>query len=163
MLIDANVFKGYYQIEIGKSHVLCGCPKQLFETTSSDNPVYYDNSGIVEFEWRNVVDYEWFEAWLSGRLQEGSIQFIEAAKNIALEKRLLGCGFPNGRDIVYVRLGLAVTTKKGECSFYTEDMDFYDPTLKNCTSTKRLKMLKSSSGPVAKILAKHGVNVACVP
>lgn len=163
MLIDANVFKGYFQMEIGKPHNLCGCPRQLLEKITSSYPVYYDSGRIIESEWRGVVDFEWFEVWLSSHLQDDSIQFLPTSKNGEVEKKLKNCGFPIGRDLVYIRLALSVVAKQGECSLYTEDIDFFDPTLKSCTAAKRLKTLRGSCGPVAKLLIKHGVNVECVP
>ncbi len=163
MLIDANVFKGYFQLEIGKPHSLNGCPRALMNTVSPTNPVYHDTGGIVEHEWRSVVDQEWFDAWLSANLQSGAVEYLPPTRIISLEKKLKGLGFPAGRDIVYVRVGLSVAEINGSCFFYTEDLDFYDPKLKSRNSATRIKALSSSVGPVSKLLAGVCISVRCVP
>jgi hypothetical protein len=163
MIIDANVFKGYFQVEMGNTHTLCGCPQALLRTTSPSTPVFHDDGGVIEHEWRGVVDRDWFDAWLATHLQLGTIQYATPRKDGQAEKELQALGFPGGRDIVYVRLGLVVAASKSLCYLYTEDMDFYDPTMKGCGAQRRIKLLRASSGPVAKALAKRGLLVKCVP
>jgi hypothetical protein len=163
VVVDANVFHGFFQMHIGKAHCLCGCPQTLLSTAASSNPVFHDTGGIVEHEWRNVVDIDWFDAWLASSLLSGTIQYIAPKRDVSLEKQLHANGFPGGRDIVYVRVSLAVAAAYAKCDFYTEDIDFYDPKLKGCKAASRLKLLTSSGGPVAKLLAKHDIDVQCVP
>lgn len=121
MLIDANVFKGYYQMDLGKGHDLCGCPQTLFRAVTAQTPVFHDDGRIVEEEWRRVVDRDWFDAWLSASLQSGLVEYLKPSHDASVEKKLQALGFPKGRDIIYVRLGLSATAKRGPCSFYTED------------------------------------------
>jgi hypothetical protein len=163
VVLDANVFKGYFQVDIGRPHCLCGCPKALMAGFTSSNPVHHDDGGVIEHEWRNVVDRDWFDAWLAASLLDGIITYATPTRDVALEKKLQGEGFPSGRDIVYVRLSLAVANARGHCEFFTEDLDFYDPKSKGCQAGRRRKMLQNSSGPVAKLLAKSSINVCCVP
>ncbi len=164
MIVDANVFKGYYEAVLGRRHSLCGCPQALISSATSQFPIFHDLDGIVEAEWRQVVDYEWFDAWLSDNLQRGNIQYANPIKDRALEKSLKSHGFPTGRDIVYVRLGLANVSVIGNaCNFYTEDIDFYDPALKNSCSKTRLKLISSSGGPIPKVLKKRKIIAQCVP
>lgn len=163
MVIDANIFKGYFQLQIGKSHSLCGCPKKLFTCVTSYKPVFYDDIGIIEHEWRNVVDKDWFDAWLAASLSSGTIKYITAIKNQSIEKQLRSNGFPNGRDIVYVRVSIAVANDNNRCDFFTEDIDFYDPKLKGCRAATRQRLLTTSGGPIPKVLAKHRVKVQCAP
>jgi len=73
-------------------------------------------------------------------------------------------GFPNGRDIIYARVGLAVAKSKGgACKLFTEDLDFYDPKQKKCAAKTRKKILATAKGPVCKILNKVNIHVAPVP
>lgn len=163
MLIDANVFKGFFQTQISKPHSLCGCPAALLAQVTSSTPVYHDGGGIIEHEWRSVVDPEWFDAWLATSLLANEVQYLEPTHDNAVEKAIKHHGFPGGRDIVYVRMGLSVVAIKHFCTIYTEDMDFYDPSLKAASSKTRISVLKKSAGPVAKVLLKKGIAVKCVP
>lgn len=163
MLIDANVFKGYYHVEVGMAHELQGCPKALVESATKDSPIYHDVGGKIEFEWGSALPREWFSAWLANKLQSGVIQYLQPVIDTALEKRLLGLGFPPGRDKVYCRMGTALADLKKPCALYSEDIDFYDPKEKGCPKKRRIKILTKSAGPVAKLLRKRGVSVLCVP
>ena len=163
MIIDANVFKGYFQAEMDKPHSLCGCPKKLFERATPSNPIFHDKGSIMEQEWRDVVSNEWFEGWLAGALAADIISFASADINLTIEKKVKSKGFPVGRDVVYIRVALSVSSKKGACDFFTEDIDFFDPKKKNCNSKTRRQILQKSSGPVAKLLTKSNVFISCVP
>lgn len=163
MIVDANVFKGFYQVDIGKAHSLCGCPAALMGLVTPNRPVYHDDGGVLEHEWGAVVDRDWFEAWYSASLVSGIIKFCHAPKNLQLEKQIQGLGFPGGRDAVYIRVALKVVSIEKSCTFYTEDLDFYNPKLKGCPAVTRVATLKSGTGPVSKILAKHDISVSCVP
>lgn len=163
MIVDANVFKGFYQVDIGKAHSLCGCPAKLMSLVTPNRPVYHDDGGVLEHEWGAVVDRDWFEAWYSASLVSGLIKFCSAPKNLQVEKLIQGKGFPGGRDAIYVRVALTVVSLEESCVIYTEDLDFYNPKLKGCPAATRETILKSGNGPVSKILAKHQVTVSCVP
>lgn len=163
MLVDANIFNGFFQMEMGKSHDLCGCPTTLINSASINNPIFHDLGKIVEAEWRGVVDQYWFDSWLAEKLQSGCIQYLSPTHDAGTEKRLASVGFPRSRDIVYVRIGITLTAQNGVCLFYTEDMDFYDPAQKGCAAKRRKKILRNSSGPVPKLLSKIGINVRCTP
>lgn len=163
MIIDANVFCGFFQYQIDRPHCLLGCPNKLMLSLSTQNPVYHDLDGIIEHEWRNLVDRDWFDVWLATSLQSGIVQYQGSVKDPSIESKIKAKGFPTGRDIVYVRVGLGLVKSQGTCNFFTEDLDFYDPTKKGGTAEARKKILKKSSGPVAKILTKTGLAVLCVP
>ncbi|MBR7791686.1 hypothetical protein KDM87_03695 [Undibacterium sp. FT147W] len=163
MLIDANVFKGFFQVEIGHTHSLCGCPKTLICSASSTLPIYHDTGKIIEHEWGNVVEREWFNEWLATQYVTGNIAIIEPIRDNGVESKITALGFPSGRDIVYVRTGLAVAKINKTCEFFTEDIDFYDPRKKGGSAPARVKAIKGASGPVAKVLRKSNLLVKCVP
>lgn len=164
MVVDANVFKGYFQTAMGTTHSLCGCPMSLISAATPSKPIYHDVGRIIESEWQAVVDRDWFEPWLANQLMAGSISYIEPIKDSGLEKNLTSLGFPGGRDFVYVRVGMGVVSTYGAaCVFITEDLDFYDPKKKGCPAKTRHTILTSSAGPVAKLLKRRKVDVSCVP
>lgn len=47
--------------------------------------------------------------------------------------------------------------------FFTEDLDFYDPTKKKCPAKTRAKLLSAAAGPICKILKKKDIHVSAVP
>ena len=164
MIVDANVFKGFFDSTMGNSHALSGCPVQLMSKCSADNPIYHDYGKIIETEWQQVVDRDWFEPWLASQLMTGAISYVETIRDRELEKKLTNAGFPHGRDIVYARVGLGVVAVKGKsCMLFTEDLDFYDPKKKNCPTKTRAKLLATAAGPICKILKKKDIHVSCVP
>lgn len=164
MIVDANVFKGYYQFDIGVAHTLCACPGALFSLATANTPIYYDDGNIIESEWKALVDRDWFEPWLASQLTSGAIAYMTPIKDAGLEKNLATLGFPSGRDIVYVRVGLGVAKAlKSACKFFTEDLDFYAPKQKKSPAITRNKILRASNGPVQKLLRKRDIEVGCTP
>lgn len=162
MIVDANIFKGYFDAQMGNAHALHGCPLTVMRQATSTTPIFHDVGQIVENEWRALVDQDWFDPWLADQLQSGSIAYIEPVRDNGVEKNLASLGFPKSRDIVYVRLGLGVVQKKkSSCKFFTEDLDFYDPKKKGCSSKTRTSILSGSKGPVAKLLKKKEIHVSC--
>jgi len=126
-------------------------------------PLYQDDGRIIEHEWRNLVDREWFDAWFAAQLQSGVIIYRTTIRRDSLERKLTNGGFPNNRDRTYIRLALSIAGDSGSCEIYTEDLDFYDPTEKGCKSGRRTRILKASAGRVAKLLRRERVYVRCVP
>ncbi len=163
MIVDANVFKGFYESEMGNAHTLSGCPIKLMSKCTPDTPIYHDVGRIIENEWQQVVDYDWFTTWLSVQLLAGKISYVEPKHDNELEKKMANVGFPKGRDIVYARVCLSVVDLKGQpCTLYTEDLDFYDPKQKKCTAKTRAKLLLAATGPICKILKKKKIHVSSV-
>lgn len=138
MIIDANVFKGYFQLTVGSEHDLCGCPKILIDSATASNPIYHDIDGIITSEWQAVVDREWFEPWLADQLEAGTIAYIIKKIDLSFERKLISHGFPRTRDLIYVRVGLSAVESTGlACSLFTEDIDFYDPKKKKASHQKQ--------------------------
>lgn len=164
LIVDANVFKGFFESTMGNSHALCGCPVQLMSRISAANPVFHDSGRIIESEWEQMVDREWFQPWLASQLMAGAISYVDPIRNLGLEKSLTNAGFPHGRDVVYARVGLgAVAVTGSPCMFFTEDLDFYDPKKKKCPAKTRAKLLAAAAGPICKVLKKKDIHVSAVP
>jgi len=87
VIVDANVFKGFYDSVLGIPHTLSGCPAQLMAQTSTTNPIFHDDGKIIEAEWKQMVDPDWFEPWLASQLTAGAISYVKAQKDICLEKK----------------------------------------------------------------------------
>jgi hypothetical protein len=139
---------------------------ELMDRLGACDIAYTDAANIIESEYRSVVDPDWFEAWYFERLQSGDILIRERKVCAELIKTLVShYGFPRqSRDRHYIELccGLVEAHMEETC-LISEDLDFFDPAAKGDSSKRRLKLLKSGSGHVARHLKKkERVLVRCV-
>jgi hypothetical protein len=164
-VIDAQVVSGYFQ------ETVCEVESRLteraalvFERVGSEDQVFLDDGGIIEHEWRNVVEPEWFDVWYARLLQEDAAVRVCVNTCHALCRQLERKGFPRGsRDVWYVRTAKAVVDRFGQAIIVTEDMDFYDPTQKKGTAKQRMRILLSGDGQVARHLhRRENIAVKCV-
>src|SRR5690606_32980795 len=96
-------------------------------------------------------------------LTEWNVVIVEPEPCQGLLKNMKSCGFPfKGRDVWYVRASMAVVSQGNSAKLITEDIDFYDPRMKGCSSAKRIQILHRASGDVARVLRREGVEVICV-
>lgn len=156
LIVDANVFKGFYQefvLELTE-HETCLTASTLKLFDADDKTIYMDEGTHIENEWRNVVDRQWFDAWLIAELEAGHIINIRTENHEAALKALKNKGFPSSGDKWYVRTALTLKDTQGQVSFITEDLDFYDPTKKSARSGKRIDIMKSKSSAIRKYLSK---------
>ncbi len=165
LIVDANVFKSYYDVLIKNiTSSLTACPTKIFENlgTTDAYVMYLDTTGIIKQEWSNLVDYQWFNIWYADKLILAHFELVEPCKDNGLETKLTADGFPRkGRDWTYIRVTRQVANQQ-QCILATEDIDFYEPSQKGCPAKTRRKILLSSSGKVAKTLKNHAINVKCV-
>lgn len=164
LVIDAQVVCGYFKetvLEIESP--LTEKAKLIFERVGVEDRAFLDETGHIEHEWRNVVEPEWFEPWYASLLNEGATQ-IPTRTCQALRRKLEQLGFPRGsRDIWYVRTAKAVVDRYDRAVIVTEDMDFYDPTQKQCNAKRRCRILLSGDGQVARYLyRREHVDIKCV-
>lgn len=158
-VLDAQVVKGYFEESVlGIESDLTGSPVELVESLRPDCRAYVDSGGIIEHEYDNLVDSEWFQAWYAERLIGDELVPIETATCHGEMRKLRKCGFPNSRDRWYVRTALAVVQKDNMCVLVTEDLDFYDPAIKGRAGRRKAVLLKRK-GPVAKYLRSCAVEV----
>jgi hypothetical protein len=167
-VIDAHVFQQYYACTIrGAACALTCHPGTLFESKPEKVLLFLDAGEIIEQEWRDVVDGVWFDKWLSDALTNGKIRQIAAKADPSVRRDLLALGFPasKSRDIWYIRTANAALGLAGapEYAFLvSEDMDFYAPAEKKAPNARRMKILLSSGGNVAKYLRKkQSIEVLC--
>ncbi|MGP2543323.1 hypothetical protein [Yersinia sp. 2541 StPb PI] len=157
IVIDANVFKGFYQEEVlGMEVAQLEITASVLEVFRNDKfKIYVDDTVHIENEWRNVVDSEWFNAWYSDQIESLLINEITVNNHNDIIKSLSKIGFPVGGDKWYVRTAKSVQEMGTPTILLTEDIDFYDPTKKTAKGAARLKILKSKSSPVRKYLRKN--------
>ena len=164
-IIDANIVVGYFKETVkGAIHDLTVSPTSLFESLGSSIVCYVDDGGHIEAEWSRPVEPEWFNAWYSDLLISDSIRTTETDNCRDLKKQLKDLGFPTTtKDFLYCRVGVAVSKKNGKANLITEDLDFYEPSEKECGGPRRKQLLCNSRGQVAKHLRRESdIEVICV-
>lgn len=168
IVIDAQIVKGYFQEIMGISQSdLTGEATPIFNRIGQTDHVYLDENGQIKNEWRNTVDPDWFEAWYPTLLRDGGAYEIPIQTCEHIKKRLISFGFPSrgssSKDIWYVRVGKAVTNLFSRTIIITEDLHFYDPPKKGCSSKERMKILHSGRGPVSNYLERNeNIGIRCV-
>lgn len=166
IVIDAEIIKGYFeetvlQIETSLTSSVGG----IFARLGEQDTAYLDDGGQIEHEWRNLVSPEWFDAWYAQQLNEGHAVPVPISDSCNLLRRKLeqDCGFPRrSRDFWYIKTAKTVTDKRSKAVIATEDLDFFDPTEKESASKTREKILRSSTGPVVRILARELILIKSV-
>jgi hypothetical protein len=128
---------------------------------------FIDDEKKIEAEWMAPVEREWFVAWFTAGIDAGAIEFVSMRPRADLIKLLeVKFGFPRGsgdRWYLFVCSQL-VHTSGDTVTLLSEDLDFFDPTEKRCKSKRRLEILESGDGPVARYLRKKesiDVRAAC--
>jgi len=165
IVIDAEIICGYFkETVLETTSPLSGKSGFIFERIGSEDLAFLDEEGQIEYEWRSVVDLEWFDPWYARLLSDGGAILIPTEPCHTLHKQLEQLGFPRGsRDIWYIRTAMAVVKRYGQAIILTEDMDFYDPTQKQSAAKHRHRILHSGNGKVARHLRrKECVHIKCV-
>jgi hypothetical protein len=159
LVVDAQLIAGYFrEAERGEAPAYTGPVTDLIQRLGRQDRAFLDETGRIEQEYRDVVDPEWFEAWLGDRLANGDFVIVAAQACPELIRLLITkFGFPRkGGDRHYVALARAIVEAKQEpVALLSEDLDFYDPKAKQGSSKRRAKLLNTCGGPVARYLTKH--------
>jgi hypothetical protein len=156
LIVDANIVKGFFQEAVlGKGHDLTGSAMPIFDKNFRKHPIYLDDEGNLHYEWRAVVDPEWFDVWFTDLIRDDVIRQISAPPEKNFRKELAGLGFPaKGRDIWYARVANALTILSNFAILVSEDLDFYEPKEKGCSSKRRNEILLKELGSVRRHLRK---------
>lgn len=156
IIIDANVFAGYYRHVIGKAcDPLTDCPSVLFGKLGVDYFGFLDDGFLIQSEWQKQADHEWFDAWLSAQLTSGALQYVSQKRDAGVEKQLEKRGFPKAGDIKYIWTALGIAQISGDCILASEDLDFYDPKKKSGSSKTRASIIRNHRGAVRSYLKKE--------
>ena len=175
LVIDANIIKGYYMetvLEIDPG--LTGSVIPIMEPTGKTDYIFLDSNGIIEHEWENPVDPEWFSPWFAKLLNDECAFIIEVDMCNELRKKLKRLYFPvYSRDIWYIRTAKSILKNEralrympdgsNYCFIISEDIHFYDPRKKGTNAEQRHKIIISCQGPVSDFLSdEEGILVSCV-
>lgn len=162
-IVDANILKAFYEKTVlDISHSLTGCPEEAFSKLAK---IYVDDGGKIEYEWRSLVDPDWFDTWLSREITVGRIELLSVQNHASVCKKVYKNGFPiNSKDIWYIRTAKELSISIGGMGLLiSEDIDFFDPTKKSHSGQARIKIIKSETAKLKKILQKEeNISVMCL-
>jgi hypothetical protein len=164
LVVDANIFKSYFMESVlEKNTNLTDSTIKIFEMGNLKNLIFHDDGGIIQKEWENLVEPEWFQTWLGDMFSSGKLIEITPINDDSLKSKLKNNGFPiNTKDYKYVTTANSVAKKNNYAYIVTEDMDFYSPKEKNCDCKRRGKIISASSSEVGKTLKRFNISAVCV-
>lgn len=164
LVIDANIISGYGKEISGYGHDLTGSVSDILNRMGQKDHIYLDKGKQIEKEWRGQAKAEWFDAWLGDRFLDNTIIEISVESCKILIQQLRTKGFPFSKDVWYLRVARAVSTREGKSYLLTEDLDFFDPKKKNKIHGKtRHKFLKVGRGVICIFLRRtEKIFVTCV-
>lgn len=136
----------------------------LFEQLGMRGVAFFDEGGQIQSEWGVIANFapEWFAEWLADGFSGGRLYEVEASSDAQLAKRYRALGFPNSKDIWYIKTahGLRRLCNRSRPLLVAEDIDFYDPKQKN--STNKRAIFIGGKGPVSKQLDSDGIDLKCI-
>lgn len=166
LVIDANIFYAYcvemLTGEINKERT--DSPVGIFDILGTKAVAFLDEGGQIENEWRQLLNFapEWFAEWLANSLANGLIYEIEPYNDQATAKRYRQLGLPSGRDIWYIKtsFGIRNICKRNNPILISEDIDFYDPKLKN--HPRKHEIFLNEKGDICKELKRDNIELRCI-
>lgn len=116
----------------------------------TDGVIVLDSKEIILNEWISCASFgDSLTAWVDEMILNGKITLIDYSNDSNLSKKIKILGMPT-KDRKYVQLAFAASAK----AIVTNDIDFYSPEEKGCTS-ERAKIIKNKKlGKVCKFLKK---------
>jgi hypothetical protein len=166
LVIDANVFRAYALEEVSeiKTPERTDSALSLFERLGNNAVAFLDEGGQIQNEWSVLANFaaEWFEEWLADGFSSGRFYEVTASTDAQLVKRYRALGFPNSKDIWYIRTahGLCRLCNRNRPILVAEDIDFYDPKQKQAVNKNAIFL--SGKGPVSKQLSNDGIDLKCI-
>jgi hypothetical protein len=158
VVVDAQIIN-WYLIELrGGDPPSTAPPSTLINQLGGEDVAWLDEGGMIEHEWRNGTDPDWFNQWYPDLLSRGGAFLIPVSAARQLLRTLhTSFGFPHTRDAWYVSTACAVRDATDDASvILSEDLDFYDPPRKaTCTQGRRHAMLLGCEGRLARHLRRR--------
>lgn len=165
-MIDANIFLAF-GIEAITGEIdpeRTDSPVGIFDILGEKAIAFLDEGGQIESEWRKMLNFapEWFSEWLANSLADGLVYEIEPHNDQSIIKRYKQLGLPAGRDIWYIKtaFGIKNICKRSNPILISEDIDFYDPKLKN--HPKKHEIFLNGNGKVCKELRADNIELKCI-
>lgn len=166
LVIDANVFRAFALEHVSEIKTVerTASAIDLFSYLGSKAVLFLDEGGQIEREWGVSANFapEWFSEWLADCFADGRLYEVEASSDPQLAKRYRGLGFPDTTDIWYIKTahGLCRLCSQNRPLLVAEDIDFYDPKLKQAAN--KIAIFRRGKGAVSKQLRSDGIDLRCI-
>ncbi len=166
-VLDANIVKGVFEEDVHGTHDLTDSPVSVLRRIiASGERICIDDGDVMQAEWANCVEREWFENWFVTLASESNLATITPIDCRHILKRLrIDYGFPQTRDRTVLMVALTDAATEGRSRLVTEDLDFFDPKAKAQARIRQRVLSGQTAAPLAAFLkSKHKVQVqsACL-
>ncbi len=147
--VDANVIKSFNDDFLADFE---SASRILVEKIVASRGFVVDEGGKIKHEWLETCQGPFLKEWYFQQIKVGVIRFVRPAIGNRHKKALIqGHGFPRrGFDLAYVAVANVTEVRY----IVTEDMDFFDPSLKPADAATKLRAKKKRNGPVCSYLRK---------
>lgn len=147
IVIDANIISEYYKefiIDEGDLYDLINCILDNYGVVFTD---------LIHHEWISTCNNYVIKEWITDGLKLGKIRYIHPQLDRAIIKKLhTKFGFPKkSHDIEYIKCANVTLTKY----ILTNDIDFFDPKLKNDTIKAKKDAKINRMGKLCRFLLKE--------
>lgn len=145
--VDANIMRMFSQDFIAEQE---SASRLLVEAILRTTGLVIDIGGKIQHEWFATCGDNFFKEWFLQQLKVGLIRHVSPEIATHHKSKLVKqYGFPtDGYDLVYVAVSNVTTIKY----IVTDDIDFFDPTLKCANKGTKDKAKEKRNGPVCKYL-----------
>lgn len=132
--------------------------RSLVERIQSTYGFVIDAGGKVQQQWLATCDQVYFRQWFSDALKLGTIRLVAAKLPQQHAKHLrITCGMPT-KDFPFVTVANAAQPHY----VVSEDIDFWEPTYKQCDEETKARTKANRQGCVCRYLKRIGVTVGTV-
>ena len=148
--VDANVIKAFnddYARNVDSTE------RVLIERIARTIGFVVDVGGKIKHQWFDLCRSVFLQEWYVANLYHGVIREVSPKNDARHRKKLVNdLGFPaKGFDLDYIFVANAGTTRY----ILTEDMDFFDPSLKLADDKAKMRAKHERKGAVCRYLSKE--------
>ena len=152
VVVDANIIRGFFNSMKNKGLIVF-----FIEDILDEYGMAY--SSEIKYEWQSKINKQVFDIWFELYYTQGKLkEFNQIQKlNLSERKKIFNeYGFPRAKDLHYINCAINTQIKY----IVTKDIDFYDPTKKNCNKKERIRIVDKKQGQFCKFLQRrHEIRV----
>jgi len=154
-VVDANVMNSFQRERLHEDDTVAS---EAIAHATTDNYIVLDEGGQCQQEWLDCAGGSYplhLQDWLADMMVTQQIRLARLCAD-SMHKELNNLGIPK-KDHKWVRLAIGSSSN----IILTDDIDLFDPTKKNSSSSNIANIKAKCAGPVSKYLKKrHGICVA---
>ena len=145
--VDANVIKQFTDAYLQETD---SASRFLVEKLVAVHGIVVDEGGKIQCQWFQTCNQPFVQEWFFERVRDGSIRLVRPTVEPKHRKKLVNdLGFPpTGFELTYIWVANATSVRY----ILTEDIDFFDPTLKKAEQAAKKYAKEKRRGQVCKYL-----------